>query len=152
VPNRMMEPTKRVALVAHDGKKQDLLEWAKFNRKRLQQHELYATGTTGTLLERKLGFEIHKLKSGPMGGDQQIGAMVADGALDLIIFMTDGLESHAHSPDISALVRLASVYNIPIACNRSSADFIISSPLFGGAYEIQMTDYSAYINRMDNVD
>ena len=146
---RKIGKIKNIALVAHDAKKPDILEWAEFNKERLQKHNLWATGTTGKMLEKRLGLEINKLKSGPMGGDQQLGAMIADGLLDLVIFLTSGLESHAHASDINALVRISSVYSIPIACNKSTADFIISSPLFDEEYEIQLTDYSDYIHRFD---
>ena len=138
-----MEHDKKIALIAHDHKKRDLVEWAKFNRTLLAHHKVYATGTTGTLLERELGFDITKLQSGPLGGDQQIGAKIADGEIDFMIFFSDPLESLSHDPDIKALLRLAVVWNIPIACNRASADFMISSPLmdgdFSAAYPLHLT-------------
>lgn len=146
---RKVGEIKNIALVAHDARKADILAWAEFNVERLKRHNLWATGTTGKLLEKKLGLEINKLKSGPMGGDQMLGAMIAEGSIDLVIFMTDGLQAMPHSSDISALIRLASVYNIPIGCNKSTADFLISSHLFDEEYEIQLTDYSDYINRFD---
>jgi len=143
----LMKPDKKIALVAHDNKKRDLLEWAKFNRQLLAHHQLYATGTTGALLERELGLAIHKLQSGPLGGDQQIGARIVDNEIDFLIFFWDPLEPLPHDPDIKALLRMAVVWNIPIACNRSSADFIISSPLMDSEYERLVPDYEGYISR-----
>jgi methylglyoxal synthase len=128
---------KTIALIAHDNKKQDLLEWARFNRGTLALHRLVATGTTGGLLEQELGLRIEKLKSGPLGGDQQIGAKIAEGKIDAVIFFWDPLEPHSHDVDVKALLRIAVVYNVPIACNRSTADFVISSPLMSQAYEQQ---------------
>src|SRR5262252_3461754 len=130
-----MEPRKRIALVAHDNKKDDLLEWARFNRALLLHHQLFATGTTGGLLEEVLGVEVVKLQSGPLGGDQQIGAKIAEGGIDFVIFFWDPLEPHPHDVDVKALLRIAVVYNVPIACNRASADFMLSSPLMELEYE-----------------
>jgi methylglyoxal synthase len=138
---------KKIALIAHDHKKQDLVEWAKFNRTLLAHHRIYATGTTGMLLERELDFNIVKLQSGPLGGDQQIGAKIADGEIDFMIFFSDPLESLSHDPDIKALLRMAIVWNIPIACNRASADFMISSPLMDGEYDRLVPDYDTYRTR-----
>jgi methylglyoxal synthase len=143
-----MERKKKIALVAHDNKKRDLLEWAKFNRTLLAQHELYATGTTGTLLEKELDLHIIKLQSGPLGGDLQIGAKIAEGAMDFLIFFWDPLESLPHDPDVKALLRVAVVWNIPVACNWASADFMISSPLMSGEYQRQLPDYENYRERM----
>jgi methylglyoxal synthase len=126
---------KTIALIAHDNKKQDLLDWARFNRDTLAAHKLIATGTTGGLLEGELGLRIKKLRSGPLGGDQQIGAKIAEGEVDSVIFFWDPLEPHPHDVDVKALLRIAVVYNVPIACNRSTADFLISSPLMSEAYE-----------------
>ncbi len=143
----IMKPDKKIALVAHDNKKGDLLEWAKFNRQLLAHHEIYATGTTGTLLERELGLAIHKLQSGPLGGDQQIGAKIAENEIDFLIFFWDPLEPLPHDPDVKALLRMAVVWNIPIACNRASADFMISSPLMDDKYERLVPDYGSYLQR-----
>ena len=138
---------KRIALVAHDEKKQDLLEWARYNRALLVQHELLATGTTGRLLEQELGVSIQKLQSGPLGGDQQLGAKIAQGELDLVIFFWDPLGAHPHEPDVRALLRIAVVWNIPIACNRASADFMITSPLMDDSYEALVPEYDRSVTR-----
>jgi len=142
-----MKPDKRIALVAHDNKKQDLVEWAKFNRDLLAHHKVYATGTTGEMLERELGFEITKLQSGPLGGDQQVGAMISNDEINFLIFFWDPLEPMPHDPDVKALLRMAAVWNIPIACNRASADFMISSPLMDGEYSRLIPDYNGYLKR-----
>lgn len=134
---------KRIALVAHDSKKPDLLEWALFNKLFLVQHELYATGTTGKLLEETLEADVHKLQSGPLGGDQQIGARIAEGGLDVLVFFWDPLQPVPHDPDVKALLRIAVVWNIPIACNRASADYIISSPLMSDAYQRSVPEYGS---------
>jgi methylglyoxal synthase len=140
----VMENNKKIALVAHDNKKLDLLEWAKYNRDLLANHKVYATGTTGKVLEQELGFEILRLQSGPLGGDQQIGAKIVDGEIDFLIFFWDPLEPMPHDPDVKALLRMAVVWNIPIACNRASADFMISSPLMNGEYDRLLPDYEEY--------
>jgi methylglyoxal synthase len=132
---------KRVALVAHDNKKTDLLEWARFNRDTLKAHYLYATGTTGAIIESELDLEIIKLQSGPLGGDQQIGAMISRGELDLLIFFWDALETQPHDPDVKALLRMTVVWNIPVACNRSTADFLIASPLMSERYNRLVPDH-----------
>jgi methylglyoxal synthase len=142
-----MNPDKKIALVAHDNKKSDLLEWAKYNRMLLSHHILYATGTTGTALEREIGLEINRLQSGPLGGDQQIGAKIAENEIDFLIFFWDPLEPQPHDPDVKALLRMAVVWNIPIACNRASADFMISSPLMDAEYHRLVPDYHEYRNR-----
>lgn len=142
-----MAPDKKIALVAHDNKKRDLLEWARFNRDLLAHHEVYATGTTGQILERELGFPVRKLQSGPLGGDQQIGAKIVSNEIDFLIFFWDPLEPQPHDPDVKALLRMAVVWNIPIACNRSTADFMISSPLMDGEYDRLVPDYDAYRSR-----
>jgi len=138
---------KHIALVAHDGKKQDLLEWARWNKKLLIEHELYATGTTGKLLEEVLGTTVHKFRSGPLGGDQQIGAKIAEGAIDFMIFFWDPLTEQPHDADVKALLRIAVVWNIPAACNRATADFMISSTLLTGEYERLVTNYAPYLKR-----
>ena len=148
VNDRSVANKQRIALVAHDNKKHDLLEWARFNKPVLSQHELYATGTTGKLLEQELGVEIHKLQSGPLGGDQQIGAKISEQELDLLIFFWDPLTQQPHDSDVKALLRIAVVWNIPVACNRASADFMISSPLMSGTYKRHLPDYENYIGRI----
>jgi methylglyoxal synthase len=145
-----ISPRKRIALVAHDNKKQDLVEWARYNKGLLSGHDLFATGTTGTLLERTLELPIVKLQSGPLGGDQQIGAKIAEGEIDFVIFFWDPLEPQPHDPDVKALLRIAVVWNIPVACNRATADFLISSPLMGSDYERIVPDFSEYRRRLTN--
>lgn len=136
---------KNIALVAHDNKKKDLLEWARFNRDTLSHHHLFGTGTTGSLLENELGLPITQFKSGPIGGDQQIGAKIAEGRIDFLIFFWDPLEPQPHDPDIKALLRLSVLYNIPTASNRATADFIISSALMNQEYENPTPDLERYI-------
>jgi methylglyoxal synthase len=131
---------KKVALIAHDNRKPDLLEWARFNRGTLEAHELFATGTTGGLLAGELDLPVNRFLSGPLGGDQQVGAAIAEGRIDLIIFFWDPLEPHSHDVDVKALLRIAVVYNVPIACNRATADFILSSPLMQEDYQPTSAD------------
>ena len=152
-----MEVSKRVALVAHDNCKKDLVEWVEWNWKSLLVHNLICTGTTGRLVEeaisKKLGKgetfnqKILKLRSGPFGGDQQLGAMIAEGNIDIVIFFWDPMQPHPHDVDVKALLRISVLYNIPTACNRSTADFLISSPLMREQYTQKLTDYSPYLDR-----
>ena len=134
-----MAERKRIALIAHDNRKLDLLDWARYNRGTLSRHQLYATGTTGSLLEAELGFTVRRFLSGPLGGDQQVGAGIAEGRIDFVIFFWDPLEPHPHDVDVKALLRIAVVYNIPIACNRATADFLLSSPLMAEEYAPSFT-------------
>ena len=155
---------KAIALVAHDNRKRDLIEWVSWNHAILAEHSLVCTGTTGRLVEEALAQKaveaedtpptppIRKLKSGPLGGDQQLGALIAEGKIDVVIFFWDPMEPHPHDVDVKALLRIAVVYNIPIACTRSTADFLISSPLMTQSYEPAPTDYTVYIERKVNSD
>ena len=145
-----LSPQKNIALIAHDNKKDDLLAWTKFNLDKLSKHNLYATGTTGRLLEEELSISIYRMQSGPLGGDLQIGAKIAEGKIDILIFFWDPLEAQPHDPDIKALLRLSVVWNIPVAMNRSSADFIISSPLLESEYERISPDYDEYRERLED--
>jgi methylglyoxal synthase len=138
---------KRIALIAHDNKKKELIEWSKFNRGIMADNFIYATGTTGRMLEHELGIKVTCLKSGPLGGDQQIGALIAEGNIDMLIFFWDPLEPLPHDQDIKALLRLAVVWNIPVACNRATADFLFSSPLMFSEYKRKMPDFQDYNNR-----
>jgi methylglyoxal synthase len=149
MPSKKIQMTKRkkIALVAHDNMKRDLIEWAKYNRDLLAKHAVFATGTTGALLEKELNFPITKLQSGPLGGDQQIGARIVDGDIDFLIFFWDPLEQQPHDPDVKALLRMAVVWNIPTACDRSTADFVISSPLMDKEYDRLVPDYDFYRKR-----
>jgi methylglyoxal synthase len=152
-----MEIVKRIALVAHDNCKKDLVEWVNWNWKLLLSHQLICTGTTGRLVIKALGkntdeeyslkHEIIKLKSGPLGGDQQLGAMIVDGKIDLLVFFWDPMQPHPHDVDVKALLRISVLYNIPTACNRSTADFMISSHLMMEEYKPVLRDYSRYMSR-----
>ncbi|MBC7873319.1 MAG: methylglyoxal synthase [Ferruginibacter sp.] len=144
---RTLSSRKRIALVAHDNMKDEIIEWAIYNKLALSIHLLYATGTTGTLLEASLGQSITKFLSGPLGGDQQIGASIAEGKLDVLIFFWDPMEAQPHDPDIKALLRVAATWNIPTACNRATADFLLTSPLMHQEYQTKLADFSAYTNR-----
>lgn len=144
---RILSSRKRIAMVAHDNKKDALIEWAIYNKTTLSKHRLYATGTTGNLLEAALDQSITKLLSGPLGGDQQVGSKIAEGKLDVLIFFWDPMEAQPHDPDIKALLRVAVTWNIPIACDRATADFLLTSPLMHQDYETELPDYSSYTNR-----
>jgi methylglyoxal synthase len=139
-----MRRNKKIALIAHDNKKEELFEWAKGNCKLLAEHSLFATGATGQLLKSRLGLNLTQLQSGALGGDQQIGSRISEGQIDFVVFFSDPLEPQPHDADIKALLRIAVVWNIPVACNRASADFIISSPLMSTVYERKVPDYSKY--------
>jgi len=143
---------KRIALIAHDDRKGDLLEWAQYNRDMLSRHVLFATGTTGTILSEELGLDVTVLMSGPLGGDQQIGAKIATGDIDILIFFWDPLESHPHDPDVRALLRVAVMQNIPVACNRSSADFIFAAPFMDQPYDRYAYDYASRLKRRQMID
>jgi methylglyoxal synthase len=153
-----MEVSKRIALVAHDNCKNDLIEWVQWNWKLLLDHKLICTGTTGRLVEDTLSTKLEKgkiinqtvikLKSGPLGGDQQLGAMIAEGNVDILIFFWDPMQPHPHDVDVKALLRISVLYNIPTACNRSTADFLISSPLMTERYSQKLTDYTHYVDRL----
>ena len=149
-----MHKIKTIGLVAHDARKKDLLDWVRYNAKRLSPHKMICTGTTGRLIAEMFAEEfpaldpdIRRLKSGPLGGDQQMGALIAEGNVDVLIFLTDPMTTQPHDVDIKALVRLCSVYNTVIACNRSTADFVISSPLFDESYNPVLHDYTDYLVR-----
>lgn len=149
-----MKKIKTIGLVAHDAKKQAMLDWTRCNAARLAVHDMYCTGTTGRLISQMLEKDFPKLtprltllKSGPLGGDQQMGALIADGSIDVLFFFTDPMTTQPHDVDIKALMRICAVYDVVIACTRSTADFIICSPLFDEPYEPIMNDYSAYLER-----
>jgi len=139
---------KTIAMVAHDSCKPDLVEWAEFNRGNLECHRLVATGTTGTILEYEVGLDVERLQSGPLGGDLQIGSRITEGFIDALVFFWDPLEPQPHDPDVKALLRIAVVWNIPVACNRASADFMISSPLMAAAYRRRVPEYGTDARRV----
>jgi methylglyoxal synthase len=144
---RTLPARKKIALVAHDHKKAEMLEWAIYNKTALAQHDLIATGTTGKMLEEKLGQPVKKLLSGPLGGDQQIGALIAEGHIDVLIFFWDPMEAQPHDSDVKALLRISNTYNIPCASDRSTADFLLTSPLMYQVYQVAIPDYSSYLKR-----
>ena len=144
---RKMASRKRIALVAHDNKKTEIIEWAVNNKHILSRHRLYATGTTGTLIENALDQSVTKFMSGPLGGDQQVGSNLAEGKLDILVFFWDPMQAQPHDPDVRALLRLAVVWNIPVACDRASADFIFTSPLMVEEYDTILPDYTTYLAR-----
>ena len=136
---------KNIALVAHDNKKAELAEWAKRHSTQLEGHTLFATGTTGAVMEKELGVPVTKLISGPLGGDQQIGSLISESKMDLLVFFWDPFEPMPHDPDVKALLRIAAVWNIPVACNQSSADYIFSSALLGAEHGRNIPDYDSYL-------
>jgi methylglyoxal synthase len=144
---RTLHTQKKIALVAHDNKKSELVEWAMYNKTALAKHILYATGTTGALLENALNNPVTKFLSGPLGGDLQVGAAIAEGKIDILIFFWDPMEAQPHDPDVKALLRVAVTYNIPVACNKATADFLLTSPLMHEEYECFLPDYSLYLKR-----
>jgi methylglyoxal synthase len=144
---KKLSARKRIALIAHDHKKDEMSEWAIFNKTVLARHELFATGTTGKMVEEALDRTVKKFLSGPLGGDQQIGSLIATGDIDIVIFFWDPMEAQPHDTDVKALLRLCAVWNIPMACDRSTADFIITSPFMHGEYEAIIPDYNSYLKR-----
>ena len=149
---KKLKKRKRIALVAHDNKKADLIDWCIYNKEVLTMHELFSTGTTGKLLEEELNTPVTKLMSGPLGGDQQIGAMIAEGEIDVMIFFWDPMEAQPHDSDVKALLRLGVAWNIPLACDRATADFILTSPLMHEEYEAILPDYTNYLKRPIETD
>ena len=147
-PNmRVLEKRKKIALIAHDNKKKDLIEWAVHNKVELAKHSLVATGTTGKLIEEALDQPVTKLLSGPLGGDQQIGAMIATGDIDVVFFFFDPMEAQPHDSDVKALLRLAVAWNLPMACDRTTADFLMTSRFMQEEYSYELPNYTHYLNR-----
>jgi len=134
---------KNIALIAHDNRKRDLLEWVEYNKGSLEKQNLFATGTTGLLITKETGLEVTRFKSGPLGGDQQVGAAIVNEQVDMMIFLWDPMEPQPHDVDVKALLRISVVWNIPVACNRATADFLISSPLMDEEYERLVIDYES---------
>ncbi|MCG9874356.1 MAG: methylglyoxal synthase [Leptospiraceae bacterium] len=149
IPLKKMEKVKNIVLIAHDNRKKDLLEWVIYNRGTLSRHRLFATGTTGKIIQEKADLPVHRFISGPLGGDQQIGAKIVSGEIDFMVFFWDPLTAQPHDPDVKALLRIAVLYNVPMACNRSSADFVISSSLMDEPYNRVIVDYES---RLPNVE
>lgn len=147
VNKRTLPARKRIALVAHDHMKAEMVEWAVYNKTALSRHQLFATGTTGKLVEEALGQQVNRFLSGPLGGDQQIGASIAEKKIDVLIFFWDPMEAQPHDPDIKALLRVAATWNIPTACNRATADFLLTSPLMFADYDSIELDYDKYLQR-----
>jgi methylglyoxal synthase len=142
---RKMEIVKNIVLIAHDNRKEDLLEWVSFNKGTLSKHHLSATGTTGKMIQERTQLPVYRFISGPLGGDQQIGSKIVEDGIDFMVFFWDPLTAQPHDPDVKALLRIAVLYNLPMACNRSSADFLISSPLMNAEYNRQLIDYGTRI-------
>lgn len=145
---RKISASKRLALVAHDNRKTELMDWAYANKEMLANHQLYGTGTTGAMMEEVLKQPVIRLLSGPLGGDQQIGAMIAEERIDLMVFFWDPMSAQPHDPDVKALLRLCVVWNIPMACNKATADFLLSSHWMLEDYEADQTDYTSYLKRV----
>ncbi len=143
----ILHAKKKIAIVAHDNKKRELLSWVKKNENNLLKHDFFATGTTGKLINEETALSVTCLKSGPLGGDQQIGAKISENKINILIFFWDPLQAQPHDPDVKALLRLAAVWNIPVACNLSTADYILSSPFFNSEYDRKIVDYSKHNNR-----
>src|SRR5690606_3170154 len=152
ITSRKVLARKRIALVAHDNKKKELVDWVEANRVELSRHELFATGTTGKMMEEQLDRPVSKLLSGPIGGDQQIGSMIAQGFLDILIFFWDPMEAQPHDSDVKALLRVAMAWNCIVACDSSTADFILTSPLMLKEYEVKVPDYTGYLTRKIDID
>jgi methylglyoxal synthase len=147
---KKLSASKRIALIAHDHKKEEMSQWAIFNKTSLARHEIFATGTTGKMVEEALDRPVKKFLSGPLGGDQQIGSLIATGDIDIVIFFWDPMEAQPHDTDVKALLRLCAVWNIPMACDQSTADFIITSPFMHEEYEAKIPDYNSYLKRQIN--
>lgn len=146
ITQRTIAEQKNIALVAHDHRKASLVQWCKANKEQLSKHCLFGTGTTSALLHQETGLDINALLSGPMGGDQQLGSLIAQGEIDALVFYWDPLNAVPHDPDVKALLRLATVWNIPVATNEASADLIINNPIFNESFDITVPDYERYLN------